>query len=48
MRRLREDQIAAVCKTCLEALDYLHSRGVIHRDVKSDSILLNREGEVSN
>lgn len=43
---LHEGQIAAVCKSCLESLAYLHSRGVIHRDVKSDSILLNKKGKV--
>ena len=43
---LSEDQIAAICKHCLKALDYLHCRGVIHRDIKSDSILLSKEGKV--
>lgn len=43
---LREEQIATVCKSCLESLAYLHSRGVIHRDIKSDSILLTSDGRV--
>ena len=43
---LREEHIAAITKSCLEALCCLHSRGVIHRDVKSDSILFTSNGTV--
>ncbi|XP_022236729.1 serine/threonine-protein kinase PAK mbt-like, partial [Limulus polyphemus] len=43
---IHEDQIATVCKQCLKALAFLHAQGVIHRDVKSDSILLARDGTV--
>ncbi|XP_068109538.1 serine/threonine-protein kinase PAK 6 isoform X2 [Hyperolius riggenbachi] len=44
--RLNEEQIATVCKSVLQALEYLHSQGVIHRDIKSDSILLTLDGRV--
>ena len=43
---MSEAQIATVCKSVLTALVYLHEMGVIHRDIKSDSILLNRDGKV--
>lgn len=42
-----EKQIATVCQQCLKALEYLHREGVIHRDIKSDSILLASDGRVS-
>uniref|UniRef100_A0A672K8G0 non-specific serine/threonine protein kinase n=1 Tax=Sinocyclocheilus grahami TaxID=75366 RepID=A0A672K8G0_SINGR len=44
--RLTEEQIATVCEAVLQALSYLHAQGVIHRDIKSDSILLTLDGRV--
>uniref|UniRef100_A0A3Q3BH44 non-specific serine/threonine protein kinase n=1 Tax=Kryptolebias marmoratus TaxID=37003 RepID=A0A3Q3BH44_KRYMA len=44
--RLNEEQIATVSEGVLQALTYLHSQGVIHRDIKSDSILLTLDGRV--
>ncbi|KAL4238291.1 Serine/threonine-protein kinase PAK 7 [Mactra antiquata] len=44
--KMDENQIATVCKACLKALAFLHSNGVIHRDIKSDSILLAHDGKV--
>ncbi|RNA03882.1 serine threonine- kinase PAK mbt [Brachionus plicatilis] len=44
--RMDEAQIATVCKSVLRALAFLHANGVIHRDIKSDSILLSSDGRV--
>lgn len=44
--KLSEQQIATICKSVLHALVYLHENGIVHRDIKSDSILLSKEGVV--
>lgn len=36
----------AIIRSCLEALDRLHSRGVVHGDVKPSNIMLTPEGDV--
>lgn len=43
---MTEGQIGAVSRETLEGLQFLHSKGVIHRDIKSDNILLSMNGEI--
>lgn len=43
---MSEGQIAAVAKEVTEGLLHLHEHGVIHRDIKSDNVLLSLDGNI--
>lgn len=45
-RKLKEDYAKFVFRQIIEGIDYVHKKGVLHRDIKLDNILLTSEGDV--
>uniref|UniRef100_A0A8D1USW7 non-specific serine/threonine protein kinase n=1 Tax=Sus scrofa TaxID=9823 RepID=A0A8D1USW7_PIG len=45
-RGLTEPQIQVVCRQMLEALMFLHSKKIIHRDLKAGNVLMTLEGDI--
>ncbi|CAD8118154.1 unnamed protein product [Paramecium sonneborni] len=42
---LREDETRQIIKQLLNAISHIHSKGISHRDIKPDNILVNIDGE---
>jgi serine/threonine protein kinase len=45
-RRLKEPIARRLMRELLEGLYYCHTKGIVHRDIKLDNILLTNEGRV--
>ncbi|KAI1318399.1 Protein kinase [Mortierella claussenii] len=44
--KLTESQIAFICREACKGLQHLHSQNIIHRDIKSDNVLMDPNGIV--
>ena len=40
---LKRKQVVAIMEDLLRAVHYLHTRGIFHRDIKLDNIMLRRQ-----
>ncbi|GAA6005316.1 uncharacterized protein JCM10292_005379 [Rhodotorula paludigena] len=43
---LEENQISSICNETCKGLQHLHAQSIIHRDIKSDNVLLDAQGHV--
>ena len=45
-KKLTESMAKCIFKDLIDGLNYCHSKGVLHRDIKLDNILLNAAGHI--
>eukprot|EP01022_Parablepharisma_sp_SALTPOND_P013440 TRINITY_DN17_c0_g1_i1.p4 TRINITY_DN17_c0_g1~~TRINITY_DN17_c0_g1_i1.p4 ORF type:complete len:463 (+),score=67.94 TRINITY_DN17_c0_g1_i1:1612-3000(+) len=45
-RKLKENVAKYIFKQLIEGLQHCHSRGILHRDIKLDNVLLNAKGDI--
>jgi serine/threonine-protein kinase len=43
-QRLALERVLDICFKCAKALDYSHTKGVLHRDIKPTNIMITRDG----
>lgn len=46
LNKIPEKVIAYICGEMLKGLDYIHKKNKLHRDLKSDNILITKNAEV--
>jgi MAP/microtubule affinity-regulating kinase len=44
--KLSEPMAKFIFKQIIEALDYIHSKGIVHRDIKLDNILIDLQNNI--
>jgi len=44
--KMTEEQMSRICLDVLQAINHMHSLHCIHRDIKSDNVLVNLKGEI--
>jgi len=44
--QMSESHIATILKEVLKALEFLHGKNIVHRDIKSDNVLLGIDGSI--